>query len=884
MSGRCYDRESVPFKALDTIIDALTSYLKSLPAAAALWLLPDDIGMLAELFPVLQRCDVVAKAPKGRLDALDQQQVRQRAFAALRLLLDRIGQQTPIVWFIDDIQWGDSDSAGAIFEVLRPPAEPHVLFLGSFRSDEADTSPFLTEWNARQQQNDVSFGDRTVNVGPLSLDVATQLVVNVVGRNDEVVRRRAVQFHAQTGGNPFLLVELAGCFDPDADAFHTTDIHGVLASKLEQLPPEAKPLLDAISVSGQSVELTEAAEAAGLTQSPEETLTRMRNVRLLRVVGNKVDTYHDRIRYAVLDRMEDGPRKAMHEQLAKVIERHGGGLTEQEIDGVAQGHDDSKGRKAIARVYDLAFHYDAAGNQRRALAYAFVAAEQARGQCAHDVAAQQFAIAKRNADAAPKSVRFRIGRGLGEALILLGRYDEAAKEIEVAAILAESRIDIADAGGVKAELASKLGLIAESIEHYEASLRTLGIYIPRTRIGYCWGICKESLIQVMHSLFPGRLHRCSPNPECDLANHLLARMEWSLYAHNVLKLIWASFVGLNRAERLPRSKALVINYIAQANDMAVLGWNSRAERYYRMAMELSVELNDQMGAALALNHFGLGCVGAGRFEEAIRKATPGKESFVKLGDLFELHNSYLQLSMSHLGLGNMREAFEHSQWLFNSCVRHQDNWIGTWAVYSLSRISRGRIALPELLCCARTLPGNSLSAACEAMAEGYWYTNFRRSADALSAFERAWKICCDNIYFAALNSCVLNELVSALRLHAESTEVTGVAESTAVRKRQFKMAKWANRLSWFLPPERPHALRELSLAYAHRGRIKKAWNLAALSCKKAEALKAKYEYAQSLLVLGQLGKQLSRSEANDQIQQAQSEIARIEKSIDDLIG
>jgi Cdc6-like AAA superfamily ATPase len=44
MSGRCYDRESVPFKALDALIDALASYLRSLPGEDAALLMPDDIG------------------------------------------------------------------------------------------------------------------------------------------------------------------------------------------------------------------------------------------------------------------------------------------------------------------------------------------------------------------------------------------------------------------------------------------------------------------------------------------------------------------------------------------------------------------------------------------------------------------------------------------------------------------------------------------------------------------------------------------------------------------------------------------------------------------------------------------------------------------------
>jgi hypothetical protein len=261
MSGRCYDRESVPFKALDTLVDALTSHLRCLSDAEAALLLPDDIDLLAEVFPVLRRCEVITKAPRRRLDALDQQQVRQRSFAALRLLLARLGERTPLIWFIDDLQWGDADSAGALFEVLRPPAAPHVLFLGSFRSDEAEASPFLTEWANQQKRHGIDLGERAVWVGPLTLEDTTRLVVNVLERDDEFVRRRAIEFHSQTGGNAFLLTELVGCFDPDADAFRATDIQGVLGQKLEQLPDEAESLLKFVSISGQPLDLDEAAEA-----------------------------------------------------------------------------------------------------------------------------------------------------------------------------------------------------------------------------------------------------------------------------------------------------------------------------------------------------------------------------------------------------------------------------------------------------------------------------------------------------------------------------------------------------------------------------------------------------------------------------------------------
>ncbi|MBL8818571.1 MAG: protein kinase [Planctomyces sp.] len=881
MSGRCYDRESVPFKALDTIIDALTGHLRTLPDAAAALLLPDDIGLLAEVFPVLRRCDIVAQAPRGRLDALDQQQVRQRAFAALRLLMDRIGQKTPLVWFVDDLQWGDTDSAGALFEILRPPAAPSVLFLGSFRSDEADSSPFLTEWTERQEDNGVSFGDRLISVGPLSLEDATQLVINVVGRNDEVVRRRAVQFHAQAGGNPFLLVELAGCFDPDEDAFHTTDIHGVLARKLGQLPEEAQLLLDAVSVSGQAVHLSEVVAAAGIKESPEQTLTRMRNVRLLRVVGDKVDTYHDRIRYAILDRLEPDSRRNIHRRLAEVIEQTEGGLTAEDLNRLVDGSDKLHNRGATARIYDLAFHYDSCGDQKKALAYSLVAARQARAQFAIDVASQQYVIAQRNSDTAPKDVQFRIARGNGEALMQLGRYDDSKKELDRAFQLAKESYDIADARGLQSELALKLGLILQSIEYSIEALRHVGVKVPRTPPGLWWGLVFESIVQTIHCCVPWSKRTREPNRHIDLANHLLGKLCYAYYCHNVLYLLWASLAGLNRAERLPPSAALAFNYVVHANDMAVLGWHSRADRYYASAMELSTRLNDQWGAAHAMNHSSLGSLGAARFEDTIQKAIPGTIAFSKLGDLLEEHFAHFSIGMSQYGLGNLNEALQKAKWIFDSCVRHGDNVFGPMALCLWARASRGQLPVDELVGCLDILPGNNLASICVLMTEGYWHLHHKRTGDAVRAFEQAWQISWKNSYIVTYNSWVLSDYAMALRLHFESDNASGAegngeAERAVQRRQWMRIAKWANRLSLVLPPERPRALRELALAYADHGNLKKAWKLANQSCRKAEETKAAYEYAKSLLVTGQVGLKLDRPESQQQIQQALTQLSQIE--------
>ena len=62
LSGRCYERESVPYKALDSLIDSLARYLKRLPEEQTEPLLPPDVAFLARAFPVLQGVEAIAEA------------------------------------------------------------------------------------------------------------------------------------------------------------------------------------------------------------------------------------------------------------------------------------------------------------------------------------------------------------------------------------------------------------------------------------------------------------------------------------------------------------------------------------------------------------------------------------------------------------------------------------------------------------------------------------------------------------------------------------------------------------------------------------------------------------------------------------------------------
>src|SRR5262245_40285592 len=90
LAARCFEQESMPFKALDGLIDRLARYLHNLPSNEVEALMPSDIAALGLMFPALLNIPTFASAPQDVLAIPERRELRQRAFATLRALLKRL--------------------------------------------------------------------------------------------------------------------------------------------------------------------------------------------------------------------------------------------------------------------------------------------------------------------------------------------------------------------------------------------------------------------------------------------------------------------------------------------------------------------------------------------------------------------------------------------------------------------------------------------------------------------------------------------------------------------------------------------------------------------------------------------------------------------------
>ena len=502
LAGRCFERESVPYKALDSIVDALSEHLRTLPRSTVNEILPRDILALARVFPVLRRVEAVVKSKHRVLDIPDALELRRRAFAAFRELLARLADKYSLVLFIDDLQWGDEDSAALLAEVLRQPDAPPLLLIATYRSEEATSSAALRKLLPDQGLMMGNADARHLAVGELTPEEAGQLAATLrsriphAGAAGETVVRDA-------GGNPFLINELVRYAHPAGESGDLT-LDAVIYGRVKGLPPATRRLLEVLSVFGQPLDRELASAAAGVGAEEMESVSLLRAQRLsrIRVMDDReeLEPYHDRIRETVIAHLAPDQLRAHHQALASGL--------------AALDNPDPE---------ILAVHFEGAGDHVHAAQYSVAAADRAADALAFDRAARLYRLALDLNPAMERDAQRSIQIRLGNALASAGRGGQAAEAYLAAARDAEPRSQLEfqrraaeqqlrsgqiDAGfetirnvlaaiGMKLAASPRRALVSMLIQRLRIRLRGLGYTERRAadvsadelvRIDTCWSV------------------------------------------------------------------------------------------------------------------------------------------------------------------------------------------------------------------------------------------------------------------------------------------------------------------------------------------------------------------------------------------------------------
>ncbi len=454
LAGRCYERETVPFKALDPVIDELCAWMLDLEADIVDDLLGPDAVHLGSLFPVLRRLPQLDVATPARGHA-EPSQLRRRAGRALRDLFARICAFRPVVVFIDDLQWSDADSAPLVDALLRAPDAPPVLWIACHRVTER---PNPLDAVLAMPRDGVEA--TRIEVGPLDVEDAAELARLLLGERTDA-DRLAKTIGRESGGNPFFVRELARAAAADAAAAGAPlALAAMIRARIAALAEADRRLVRTVAISARPIAVRHALTAAGLPAVEQVgVVPRLVRLQLLRTVrsGDEtelVECYHDRIRESVVEGLTPPQRRETHRRLATTLE------ADPAVDPTT-----------------LVDHWLGAGEASRGATLAERAADAAVDALAFERAATLYELALDNADL-DRAARARLRERLGHAWAHAGRGVPAAQALLTAADLHD---EPRRAHGLRREAGEqyvRAGRVAEGMTLIKEALQDHGLRVP----------------------------------------------------------------------------------------------------------------------------------------------------------------------------------------------------------------------------------------------------------------------------------------------------------------------------------------------------------------------------------------------------------------------
>jgi serine/threonine protein kinase len=457
LTGRCYERESVPYKAFDGVIDVLSQYMARLDEAEANFLVPRHAALLPRVFPVLERVEAIAQVPVLEAYASDPHALRNRVFTALRELLCRLAERHPVIIVIDDLQWADADSLHLLRELLRAPEAPAILLALSERTRSVDPVDVATE---PLLAADV----RHIHLGPLDTRAARALARHLLARADVAEHVSPMSIVVEARGHPLYIDELVRHAGLGGEKEHKRlRLDEAIWARVAPLPASARNVLELVAVAGTPL-AQDIIRRAAQQDLPDFTqaVALLRVANLVRGRGNRssdpIEPYHDRVREAVFGNLAEARRVARHARLAVALE--------------------SADMDRVDRAEILIRHLEAAGTGAKAAVCALEAAERATRILAFDRAAELIRIALRLGEHEVEPRRALTIR-LGEALVHAGRGAEAAAAFEAAADGADPATRLA----CRTQAAEQLlvcGHVERGMAATRAVLAEVGARLPAT--------------------------------------------------------------------------------------------------------------------------------------------------------------------------------------------------------------------------------------------------------------------------------------------------------------------------------------------------------------------------------------------------------------------
>ena len=333
---------------------------------------------------------------------------RQRMFEATSQLL--LGDEKRIVVVLDDLQWCDRETLDWLRFTLEYKSNSKLLVIAGVRIEDLQSeSPLIPLFADLGRSNKIT----EILLDRLDLEATGALASALWG--EPVEGRAAKRLFEETEGNPLFVAEIVrgGYLKDLGDGSDLSrlppKVQKVIETRLNALPPETRELATLAAVIGRGFNF-ELLFRAGEGREDEllQALDELWSRRLIRDEGSEGYNFsHDKFRELLYEELSPHRQVHYHKKVARALEEiHG-----DQLESVAP---------------QLAYQYDRAGNQDRALEYYLLAGDQARLVFAQGDALTYYQSAEKIGWKEKDSRPVALYSGMGRTLLSLARYDESA--------------------------------------------------------------------------------------------------------------------------------------------------------------------------------------------------------------------------------------------------------------------------------------------------------------------------------------------------------------------------------------------------------------------------------------------------------------------------
>jgi signal transduction histidine kinase len=468
-------RRDLEFDAINQTLRALGRLLLAEPEAELAGLCARILAAVganaALLSAIVPEFAVLLGVPPDGGDPLTAQPRAQRL--PLQVLRAVASPQRPLVVVVDDLQWAGRTPLGAIDLLLSEQAVDGLLLVAAYRDGARDAAhppaASLSRWRAQP-------GVRHLRLSNLPAPSLVTIVADMLHAGEAAVADLVEVIEPQTHGNPYETVELLDALRRDGVLTATAGgwrwkssavrAHlGHAEGHLEAMPVASRAPLEAMACLGGRTELAVLATATGESAAAVELrlAPALEEGLLVMEPGTEpaLRFRHDRIREAILERV-DPPRRAalqlaMARRLTRVPERFA--TAAEQYLPLAGDITDAEERQAVVALL------------RRAADEAALIGDYARVDA---LLAAALPLIDSDDVATVAAVRTR----RQAALFGLGRLDEADEDYRAIERLAPAAPDRAEATAVQVRSLSHRLRFADAIELGLEALRECGFAGP----------------------------------------------------------------------------------------------------------------------------------------------------------------------------------------------------------------------------------------------------------------------------------------------------------------------------------------------------------------------------------------------------------------------